>query len=370
MIVLCFMSAIVQAQQQLPEVLRSSLGRAATRPAADVSPADSTTAASTVSDAGGSTSAGQPSIEQQQEAAAVLDSSLEAVEQRLAAIRQRRAALESLYGAQLDAEVQRIMAGARTAQQQQQSPAGSARASDLASPADLLQAESPSVPTSEATAGSGSSGSSKASPAVSGSSGLTGSMDVSAELEHLLAEAEAEVQRELATARLAFAGSALYPYSSSRTPPLQQHHPSLQSGVGRGRGRSTTGSVAQGSHTVSTGVAAGGGVAARPATTAVTGATTTGGRLKPVLEEAPPPAGRGPAAAAGGVGEGAAPQGGPKPADSSSSSSSSPDKQGEGSKSKGAKAEASSTAAAPPEAQQGPTAGPDAQVMVPWWWLN
>lgn len=192
--------------------------------------------------------------------------------------------------------------------------------------------EAGGVPTSEASAGSGSSGvvssAQQEGPEASSASGGV-SVNVSAELETLLAEAEAEVQRELAAAREHFRGSGLHPHSSSRTPPLAQHHASLQSSVGgRGRGRSAlTGSVAQqGSRTVSTGVGAGPDprralTAAAPAATSAAAASS--GKLKPVLEEPP--------SAAGGVGGS-----GPKPADSSSSSSSSPDKHGDGEKPKAA----------------------------------
>jgi hypothetical protein len=249
-------------------------------------------------------------------------SSLEAVEARLAAIRQRRAALEDLYGAQVDSEVQRLVT------QRQQSPARSTHSPGGAGPGEARPP--PSLPTSYASAGSGSSGgSSRGSQATSGSS-----VDVSAELDHLLAEAEAEVQAELAAAKAALRCSGLYPHSSTRTPTLQLQYPSLQSSVGRGRGKSTTGSVAQGSHTMSTSARGDVGHTQAAASAApATAATSLGGRLGPVLEE---PAGRhqhpsaaaAAAAAAAGGGGPADGAGGPRPADSSSSSSSSPDKDG------------------------------------------
>lgn len=311
-------------------------------------------AAATSTSMGTSLAAGSPAGQEPQLAA-----SMEDVEARLATIRERRAALERLYGAQLDAEVQRMMTSDGPSQPQQAAGASPTRSEGLAGAAG--GAVLPSLPTSEASAGSGSS--SQVSQDVSGVS-----VDVSAELEHLLAEAEAEVQRELAAARVHFRGSGFGPHSSAKTPPMQLQYPSLQSSVGRGRGRSTTGSVAQGSHTVSTGVRGQAGEAvravsaARPAGTAGTAGTSSAGKLKPVLEEPPAQQRPGSAAAAAAAAQGGA----QKPADSSSSSSSSPDKQGEGGKSKGAKAETSSTAAAPPEAKQAPTAGPDAQVMVLW----
>lgn len=281
--------------------------------------------------AGGGTSRDASLAEAAVAEAAAAPTSMEAFEERLAAMRQRRAALETLYDAQLDAEVQRLLAES-TAQECQQSPGTSARSQGAASTGQL----SPSVPTSEASAGSGSS--SQVSQATSGSS-----VDVSAELENLLAEAEAEVQRELAAARV-LRGSGLYPHSSARTPPFQLQYPSLQSSVGRGRGRSTTGSVAQGSHTVSTGIAGQTGAMQAVSVVAPTVTAASGGKLKPVLEEPASEALRPTSAADADAAQGA----GPKPADSSSSSSSSPDK-GEGGQSKSAKAAGQDAHALAPE---------------------
>jgi hypothetical protein len=92
------------------------------------------------------------------------------------------------------------------------------------------------MPASKAPASnSGGSGSSRVSQAASTS------VDVSAELENLLAEAEAEVQRELHVVRMHLQGSALPPKPRTRSP-TRQSSDSL--------GRGETSVVQQGSTTV------------------------------------------------------------------------------------------------------------------------